>query len=79
MEIGMPVTKPQSLEWIVSVIRERGKIKVAELAAVLGVSYHYFRYSIVKLLTAIYEDIILVRENGVDYLVYRGRVGVDEH
>jgi len=64
------------LYWIVSEIRKRGRVKVGELAAMLGVSYTYFRYSIVKVVTAVYDDIVLIKENGVEYLEYRPKVAV---
>jgi len=62
------------LYWIVSEIRKRGRVKVGELAAMLGVSYTYFRYSIVKVVTAVYDDIVLIKESGVEYLEYRPKV-----
>jgi len=63
-----------TIEWIARVIRERGRVKVGELAAMLGVSYTYFRYSIVKVVTAVYDDIVLIKESGVKYLEYRPKV-----
>jgi len=65
----------ERLEKVANLVRERKRATVAELAAVLGVSYFYFKYSIVKTLLALYGDIVLVRENGVDYLVYRPQQG----
>ena len=64
-----------TLEEIVRVIRAKGKMRLADLAAQLGYSYFYFKYSIVKTLLALNGDIVLVRENGVDYLVYRPQQG----
>jgi len=70
------MTTARMLSWIVNVIRERGRVKVGELAAMLGVSYTYFRYSIVKVVTAVYDDIVLIKESGVEYLEYRPKVAV---
>jgi hypothetical protein len=62
------------LYWIVSEIQNSGCVKVGELATLVGVSYQYFRYSTVRQLTATCEDIVLVKENGVEYLEYRPKV-----
>jgi len=63
-----------ALEEIVKIIRANGRVRIAELAVQLGYSYLYFKYSIVKTLLALHKDIVLVRENGVDYLVHRPQV-----
>jgi DeoR/GlpR family transcriptional regulator of sugar metabolism len=62
------------LYWVVSEVQKRGRVKVGELATLVGVSYQYFRYSIVRQLTATYEDIVLIKESGVEYLEYRPKV-----
>jgi hypothetical protein len=62
------------LYWLAEEVKKRGRVKVGELATLVGVSYHYFRYSIVKQITATYDDIVLVKENGVEYLEYRPKV-----
>jgi hypothetical protein len=62
------------LHWVLSEVQKRGRVKVGELATLVGVSYQYFKYSIVRQLTSTYDDIVLVKENGIEYLEYRPKV-----
>jgi hypothetical protein len=73
------------LYWIAEEVRKRGRVKVGELATLVGLSYQYFRHSVVKQLIATYDDIELTKEwSGgywVEYLEYKPKkeaAGVDQ-
>ena len=62
------------LYWLAEEVKKRGRVKVGELATLVGVSYQYFKYSVVRQLTSTYDDFVLVKEGGVEYLEYRPKV-----
>jgi hypothetical protein len=73
------------LYWIAEEVRKRGRVKVGELATLAGLSYQYFRHSVVKQLIASYDDIELTKEWSrgywVEYLEYKPKkeaTGVDQ-
>ena len=62
------------LYWLAEEIRKRGRVKLGELATLVGVSYQYFKYSVARQLTTTYDDIVLVKEGNIEYLEYRPKV-----
>jgi len=56
---------------VIRIVREEKRIAVAELCRRLGVTYHHCRYSILKPIVLLYPEIVLVKENGVEYVEFR--------
>jgi len=60
------------LNRIAQFIRERGEVPLAIVALKFRYSYKHFKYAILPELLALFDNIIVIRRNGREFLVYRG-------
>jgi len=65
------------LNQIASLVRDKGKVKISELAMRFGYSRHYFRYHIVPVILDIFNDIKLSKIDGTEYLVHFGESEIE--
>jgi len=56
---------------VVEILKERKKIKLAELANIFHYRYNYFKYNILYPLMNLRYDIIIEKEiDGVEYVIF---------
>ena len=54
---------------IVEYIRKKKKVKLTQVATRFGFSRHYFKYHVLKALRELYDDIKIVKVDGIEYVI----------
>lgn len=54
---------------IVELVRRKGAVPISFFVLKYNLSYHYFKYTIVKLIMQLHDDIIVTKKGDKEYLV----------
>lgn len=65
----MGVNRVKKLNEIVSFIREKKRVPATIVAIKFGYSYKYFKYSVLKELMTLFNDIKIEKQGEIEYIV----------
>jgi len=68
--------KQNLINKIIYLVKKYRRISIAELCKMVGLSYHYCRYSVIEPITILSPEIVLVKENRVEYVLHRPAIQV---